>query len=272
MKRLFYYLMSMAVAFAFFASCEDDEDKASAPEFTGAEISGNNAEITVNFSEGVYGDDAASAALTGESFAISLTGGAAEAGTFTVEHDAGEEIATITLDYSGVATGDEVVQITPASIYNADGVAMKDDQEETVQLAELGIVGEWYSSGDNVAQLLIRQYNVDSIHAKFEGDQTYLVESYDVDGVKTTYKGTFTQEKSDVEGIYTITLDQSEPSAVTSEGIFALFPEEEGYDLKYEVLQTQPSLNMAPPTPEGGFGSSADGNLGPMNIQQFIAM
>lgn len=272
MKRLLYLPLIAIMAVASFVSCDDDEKTGNPPEFAGAEISGNNAEITLTFNEGVYSDENGEEALNAESFKISLTGGAAQPGTFTVEHNAGGEIATILFNYTGVATGEEVVRIQAASIYNANGLAMKDDQEITVELQEIGIIGEWYSSGDNVAGVLVRYFDVDSVYAQFNDDQTYTVESYNSEGVKTEYTGTYTQTKTDVNDIYTIVLNQSTPSVLTSEGIFALFPEESDYHMKYEVVQTEPSTGNTPPTPEGGFGSSSDGNLGTLNIQKFKAL
>jgi hypothetical protein len=147
---------------------------------------------------------------------------------------------------------------------------MEATQSATVDLVNLGIIGAWYSSGDNVAVLLSAYFNVDSIYAMFNADQTYVVESYDTDGVMTEYLGTYTQETSEVNGIWTIVLNQSSPSSLTSEGIFGFFLDETTFDMKYEVVQTEPDLGNAPPTPEGGFGSSNGGQLGDANVQKYL--
>jgi hypothetical protein len=68
----------------------------------------------------------------------------------------------------------------------------EDDGPET-DPQKIGIVGEWYSSGDNVA-VLLSYFFVDSIYAKFNSDNTYLVESF-ADGAKTTYSGTYSTGK-----------------------------------------------------------------------------
>lgn len=136
---------------------------------------------------------------------------------------------------------------------------------------KIGIVGEWYSSGDNVAVLLVTYFEVDSIYAKFETNNTYLVESFANDA-KTTYSGTFSQEKSGVGTIWNITLNQSTPTAVTSAGIFDISTANEPYTMKYEVVQTEPDIQAVPPTADAGFGSTNGGALDTWNIQTFIKM
>lgn len=140
-----------------------------------------------------------------------------------------------------------------------------DDQDVKIK----GIVGEWYSSGDNVSVLLSYYFSVDSIYANFKSDNTYLVESFS-DGAKTTYTGTFTQEESGVGSIWNIVLNQSSPTAVVSEGIFEINKDVAPYTMQYEVAQTTPSIGATAPTAEAGFGSTSGGELGTTNIQNFI--
>ncbi len=270
MKKLFYLMMIALLSSAVFISCndDDDEDTSNPPEFAGATISGDNATVTVTFTQGVYGDEAATEPLTVNSFNVVLAGGSAVMDGITVDHTAGEEVADIMINYTEPANGEEVITIEPMFIYNSEGKAMESDQMVTVQLAELGIIGEWYSSGGNVASLLV-QFNVDSIYANFNSDQTYVVESYDPDGVMTEYSGTYTQAKSDVGNIYTIVLNQSTPFSATSEGIFEVIPDGDGFDMKYEVVQTEPASGYSPPTPSGGFGSTG---LGDINTQKYLIL
>ncbi|MGE4287992.1 MAG: hypothetical protein AB7E36_04835 [Salinivirgaceae bacterium] len=143
----------------------------------------------------------------------------------------------------------------------------KSDEETTYNPSTDGIAGEWYSSGDNVAPLLV-SFEIDSLYANFETNNTYLVESY-ANGAKTTFNGTYTQEKSSVDGIWNIVLNQSTPTAVTSEGIFEINATGSEYTMTYEVVQTEPALGTAP-TAEAGFGSTSGGALGNMNIQKFV--
>lgn len=144
----------------------------------------------------------------------------------------------------------------------------EDDGPET-DPQKIGIVGEWYSSGDNVAVLLSAYLSVDSIYAKFNQDNTYLVESF-ADGAKTTYAGTYSQEKSGTGTIWNITLNQSTPTALTSEGIFDISTATNPYTMQYEVAQTEPSIGATPPTAAAGFGSTNGGALGTMNVQKYI--
>ena len=241
MRRLLNLSMFAILATAFLFSCDsdDDDDSSDAPTMSGIQVSDDNETITVTFDMAVYLDTAATAALSTSSFNVTITGGSATIAEYTVNHNPGEEIAKIEIVYSGTFTGEEIVTVAAASIYNASGVKILTPQEYSVSLAELGIIGEWNSSGTNVAPLLTTYFAVDSLYAKFNSDQTYLVESFDDAGVKTEYLGTFIQTKSDVGNIYTILLNQSSPSTVTSEGIFEVKMGETGYDMQYEVVQME---------------------------------
>lgn len=151
------------------------------------------------------------------------------------------------------------------------GCKKSDDDGPETDPQKIGIVGEWYSSGDNVAVLLSTYFFVDSIYAKFERNNTYLVESF-ADGAKTTYSGTYSQTKSGTGTIWNITLNQSTPTPVTSVGIFDISTETDPYTMQYEVVQTQPDIGSTPPTAEAGFGSTNGGALLTWNIQHFIKM
>lgn len=273
MKKLLYLSMIAMLATAVLFSCKkDDDDSTDAPTIIATQVSGDNETITVTFDMAVYGDAQATTALSAASFNVSITGGSATIDGFTVNHTAGDEIANIEIEYLGTFTGDEIITVTAVTIYNAGGVMMSTSQQGTVTLMELGIIGEWYSSGDNVAVLLSTYFATDSIYANFNSDQTYLVESYDGDGVVTEYLGTFVQTKSEVGNIYTIELNQSAPSAVTSVGMFEVSMGEVGYDMQYEVVQSEPDLGNSSPTPDGGFGSSNGGALGTINIQKYLKL
>jgi len=143
------------------------------------------------------------------------------------------------------------------------------EEDDNDDPQKIGIVGEWYSSGDNVAVLLSYYFSIDSIYAKFDKNNTYLVESF-AGGAKTTYSGTFAQTKSGVGTIWNITLNQSTPTAVTSVGIFDISTATNPYTMQYEVAQTEPSIGATPPTAAAGFGSTNGGALGTWNIQKFV--
>ncbi len=145
----------------------------------------------------------------------------------------------------------------------------KSSDDDNNDPQKIGIVGEWYSSGQNVAVLLRTYFQVDSIYAKFESNNTYFVESFS-NGAKTTYTGTYVQAKSGVGNIWIITLSQSTPTAVTSVGIFEISTETNPYTMRYEVAQTEPNIGATPPTAQAGFGSTNNGALQTWNIQTFI--
>ncbi len=130
----------------------------------------------------------------------------------------------------------------------------------------VGIQGEWQSSGANVAPLLVTLFAVDSIYAEFKTDMTYSVTQVDTSGTAIQLTGTYAQTESSVDGIWEITVNQSAPATLTSEGIFEI----NDNTMKYEIVQTQPDLGATPPTPEAGFGSSSGGALGDTNVQTYI--
>lgn len=145
----------------------------------------------------------------------------------------------------------------------------KSEEEDVYKPEENGIVGEWQSSGDNVAVLLSTYFQVDSIYANFNENNTYVVESFAA-GVKVTYTGIYTQTKPATGTIWDIKLEQNAPTAVTSEGIFEIAKSGDGYIMKYEVAQTAPAIGAVPPTAAGGFGSTSGGVLGTTNVQTFL--
>lgn len=145
----------------------------------------------------------------------------------------------------------------------------KSDDENNQDPQKVGIVGEWYSSKANIAPLLAT-LGIDSIYAKFNDDNTYLVESF-ASGAKTTLTGTYVQEKSGIGNIWTITVNQNSPTALTSKGIFEIDASVKPYTMKYEVAQTEPAIaGVTPPSAEAGFGSTSGGAFGQTNVQKYI--
>ncbi len=116
------------------------------------------------------------------------------------------------------------------------------------------IVGQWLSEGANVAPGLVATLKTKSITATFNENQTYTVVATDSSDVSVTYQGTYVTEANDGTTIRSITLNQTVPTSLTSQGIY----EVSGSLLTYEVIQTDPALTgFTAPTPEGGFGSTA---------------
>jgi hypothetical protein len=129
------------------------------------------------------------------------------------------------------------------------------------------IVGEWVSTGANVAPLLAGPpFNTVSISAVFNSNGTYTVITTDNNNSQVTLTGTY-QTSEGAGLIRNISLNQDSPTVLTSEGIYRF---EDGL-LTYEVAQTNPPLTgVTQPTPEGGFGSTSNGLFGELNIQKYV--
>ena len=125
-----------------------------------------------------------------------------------------------------------------------------------------GAQGKWKSYP--VAPILANF--ADSIIAEFKTNNTYVVYQYK-DGAKVDLTGTYTQTISGTGNIYNIKLNQTAPTALVAEGIFEVAADKNS--MKYEIIQTEPSLGVAAPTAAGGFGSSGGGAFGTINIQEY---
>jgi hypothetical protein len=172
---------------------------------------------------------------------------------------------------NGNETGVDCGGDCPACISCEDGIQNGDEEGvdcggTDCEPCEVGAHGQWQSSGTNVAPLLVNFFAVDSIWASFKTDGTYEVHQFDITGAKTILTGTFTQMESGVNDIWTITVNQSSPANLTSEGILKIT----GDEMKYEIAQTEPDIGATPPTPAGGFGSTSGGAFGTSNVQTYI--
>jgi len=259
--------MSMLVS-----SCKKDATPGVPATLADFTIAADNATATIVFSEAVYKAADKTGSLDASAFTITYMGGAATVSSFSADHTAGTASVTLSLTIAGVSNGQEVLTVSPKanSIYNAAGVAMLTTESKSANLKEIGILGKWYSSGANVSLLLSTYFGIDSIYADFKADNSYLVESFTTAGSKTTMTGTFTQAKSTTGNIWEITVNQSSPSSLISEGIFELYA---GADvsMKYEIAQTEPQTpGVTPPTAVAGFGSTSGGAYGVTNVQTYI--
>jgi hypothetical protein len=136
------------------------------------------------------------------------------------------------------------------------------------QTQQKAIVGSWLSDGGNVAPLLAgAPFNWKTITASFDPSGSYTVLGTDKDGKQTTFSGTWSATQSDVNGIWDIVVNQSAPSTTTAEGIYQV----DGGTMKYEVVQTQPTNGLQPPTAAQGFGSTVyNGQKITSLIQTFV--
>jgi len=261
-----------ALTFFLFSACSDEATN-KAPEFESVEISSDNKTVTITFTEDVYASNDKTGALVKEDISLEILD---VDFSFEVTHTAGARTATISLLITSVTDGSEIIKVAPAnaeSIYDAEGMPMTAEQQILSDpiAADQGIIGKWYSSGDNVAPLLVGFFNVDSLYSEFKDDGNYLVEQYNIGNTSGVpdfiFTGTYIVEKSIVGEIWEIVIVQELPYAANVSGIFEVKSEPEV--LWYEVVQTSGTANL-PPTPADGFGSSNNGDFGDTNIQKFI--
>lgn len=119
------------------------------------------------------------------------------------------------------------------------------------------IVGTWMSSGADLAPLLAgAPFNYVEITATFNADGSYHVVGIDASNKETDFDGTYMATPTSVAGIDDIDLSQSAPTAVQSQGIFSVDTSVTPNRMKYEVVQTQPTNGLTPPTAQAGFGST----------------
>ncbi|MGB4204085.1 MAG: hypothetical protein WBJ84_00515 [Bacteroidales bacterium] len=264
----FLFIM-LAAGMIFISGCKKDDPPSDPPTMKNISISADNQLITVTFSEGVYSKNDMSGSLKGESFEVIISGGVASyGGHYFVEHTEGSDEAIIKLTLNGVATGKESITIKPktaSSIYNADGVAMEASQSLSSGLFDTGILGKWCSTGTNIAPA-VQATGVDSVFAEFKANKTYIIETFSAKQLITTYKGTFNQTRSKTGEIWDLALSQNSPASATHEGIFDI-TSGQTTTMIYEVVQVP---DLAPPTAEAGFGSTAGGAHGADYVQNFI--
>ncbi|RLD58167.1 MAG: hypothetical protein DRJ01_12930 [Bacteroidetes bacterium] len=271
-NRSLFLITIILIGLLGFSSCSDKTENKS-PLFESLTVADNNKTVTVTFSEPVFANADQTGNLDSSDIIVTIPG---VDFTYSVTHTAGSSSMTVGLTITSITDGTETITIKPASvtsIYDNEGKAM--DVTETIVsesiAKDLGIIGKWYSSGDNVAPLLVTYFAVDSIYAEFKDDNTYSVEQYNSGNTSGEpdfiFTGTFTIEKSTTGEIWTINLTQELPYAAEASGIFEVKQAPEV--LWYEVVQTSGTQNT-PPTPEEGFGSSNGGSLGTSNIQKYI--
>jgi hypothetical protein len=142
---------------------------------------------------------------------------------------------------------------------SADTTPAESDSGADTMPEEVGLQGAWLSEGDNLAPLLVDLTHAVSIDATF-GPDTFNVETVDDQGQMVTQLGVYTAEPSGVGNIYDIVLEQNMPQAITVTGIYEVDNTVSPPILRYEVVQTEPSVGAVPPTAEGGFGSTSFGD------------
>jgi hypothetical protein len=140
------------------------------------------------------------------------------------------------------------------------------DDTGAAPAGEAGLVGSWVSAGEDLSPLFAGPpFQYQRIEASFNEDGSYRVDSTDQGGAVYTLLGTYTVEVG-AGGPQVVRLSQTDPYEAEAEGIWQV----EGDRLTYEVVQVEPDYGFAPPTPEGGFGSTSGQGLAPGdNVQVY---
>ncbi|MEQ1567543.1 MAG: hypothetical protein ABMA64_18015 [Myxococcota bacterium] len=127
------------------------------------------------------------------------------------------------------------------------------------------LVGAWVSEGSDIAALLADPpFSYVRVDAVFGSDGSYSVDSITRDDLVIELSGTWSSDGSTTPAA--IALHQTEPYEALASGIWQV----EGGELTYEVVQTTPDYGYVPPTPAGGFGSTAGPGVEPgVNVQTF---
>jgi hypothetical protein len=140
---------------------------------------------------------------------------------------------------------------------SSDGADSSDPEESGGE--EVTFEGVWLSEGEDIAPILVELTHAVSIHATF-GDDAFTVVTVDDQGQEVQQLGVYTNEPSGVGDIWNITLQQTMPSAITVEGIWEIDDSVTPAVLRYEVVQTMPSVGAMAPTAEAGFGGTSYGS------------
>jgi len=150
------------------------------------------------------------------------------------------------------------------------GCNSSDDETVTPPAPQDKIVNTWISEGAGVAPGLVALLKTVKITATFNSNNTYTVIAKDSVGAEVTYSGTYSVSENTGTSIRSITLNQTVPTSVTSEGIYEV--DSKGM-MRYEVIQTSPAINgFTPPVASEGFGSTKylGTPLGVTYIQGFV--
>ena len=127
------------------------------------------------------------------------------------------------------------------------------------------LVGSWTAYD---VSAVLTSLGITAVTADFASNNSYTVVAT-AGGAESALSGNYTVSEPNSEGIYEITLNQTSPNSLVSEGIFKVFAASPD-SMWYEVAQTDPGITgVTPPTVEGGFGSTSGGAFGTMNIQKY---
>jgi len=261
-------MLLAALTLTFVACDKDDDNPGVAVEITSSNLSDDNTVVTITFNQAVYKNADKTGNLDANNFALTFVATNPVSAQYSVAHTAGEAVATITIVYSDRLDGNEVLEVTAKSgtFYGAEGNSVDTDLEASADVNELGIIGKW--SAYDISLILASLGYDDSLYANFYQDQSYMVTAF-VAGAPQVLEGSYEMTKSANDDIWDITLNQTSPFTVISQGIFKVYAAAQD-SMWYEVAQIDPAIaGVTPPTADAGFGSTSGGAFGTMNIQKY---
>lgn len=157
---------------------------------------------------------------------------------------------------AGTSYGNEVVVTTPPEVE--------------------GIMGMWFSSGDNLAPFILAGVsfgmpNVDSVYMEMNADFTYRMEMFFENESVSVEEGNFSQEESGYGNIWNISLQPSS-KGYAWEGIFEIFTNTIPHVCKVEMVPIGEDMpiELTPPLAAIGFGSSHNGSFDDMFVQTYL--
>ena len=307
MKKLFILLLFAAATFLYVGCSKDDDGGTTPPPpqdpIVGTWIS-EGADVALGLVATLKTVKIVATFNANKTYNVIATDSAGAnvtySGTYTVTENSGTAIRSIVLNQSaptsitstGIYQVDangflkyEVIQTTPAIAGFTPPTAGEGFGSTKFNGTSLGqtwiqnfvpanptkeyLVGTWVSEGNNVAPGLKATLKTKRIVATFNANNTYTVVATDSFDVSVTYTGTFTTQSNQNTSIRNITLNQTTPTSVTSQGIYRVTTK----DLTYEVIQTTPAIQgFTAPTASEGFGSTKFNNikLGATWIQKFV--
>ena len=189
-----------------------------------------------------------------------------------------------TQDGSGLGSfSSTIAELEPTTTYyirayatNNAGTSYGNEVSVTTPSESYGIMGKWFSSGDNLATFFawgasMGGPNVDSVYIELNADFSFFMVWYYQGELVLDDQGTFLQEESGFGNIWNITLEPLESDMIW-QGIFEVFSSSIPYVALVEMVPLGEDLpvQFTPPTASGGFGSSHGGNFGDMFIQTYI--
>ncbi|MCE1167386.1 MAG: hypothetical protein LWX70_04750 [Sphingobacteriia bacterium] len=269
---LAYPLIWFPLLVIVFVSCGKVIDPV-VPAFKSASINSTNDTLTVKLNGSVYSNADATGIITADKIKV-LSPGLDM--TWSVFHELGSLEFKVILNITSPILGTEKIEVRPAdgnSIFTADGEPMFATASVVsgVLNKELGLIGKWYSTGENLSAKLKDEYKADSVCVEFTQEKTYemkiFISGNETDEPDTLLSGTYKQIRTGKNLIWGIEMTQTVPFESQFSGI--QYFDDETDLLWLEVVRTDSGIDT-PPTLEAGFGSSNQGVSGNDFIQKYI--